>query len=41
MASSILFENTVILKNVPLGANDVQTMIFLLKSLIPNLLNTS
>ena len=33
MASSILFENTVILKNVPLGANDVQTMIILLKSL--------
>jgi len=33
MASSILFENTVVLKNVPLGANDVQTMIILLKSL--------
>ena len=33
MASSILFDNTVTLKNVPLGANDVQTMIVLLKSL--------
>jgi len=33
MASSILFDNTVTLKNVPLGTNDVQTMIILLKSL--------
>ena len=33
MASSILFDNTVTLTNVPLGANDVQTMIILLKSL--------
>ena len=33
MASSILFNNTITLKNVPLGANDVQTMIVLLKSL--------
>ena len=33
MASSILFEDTVTLKNVPLGANDIQTMIILLKSL--------
>ena len=33
MASSILFDSTVTLKNVPLGANDVQTMIILLKSL--------
>ena len=33
MASSILFDNTVTLTNVPLGANDVQTMITLLKSL--------
>ncbi len=33
MASSILFDNTVTLTNVPLGANDVHTMIVLLKSL--------
>ena len=33
MASSILFDNTVTLKNVPLSANDVKTMIILLKSL--------
>ena len=33
MASSILFEDTVTLTNVPLGANDIQTMIILLKSL--------
>ncbi len=33
MASSILFDNTITLKNVPLGANDIQTMIVLLKSL--------
>ncbi len=33
MASSILFENIVTLKNVPLGAKDVQTMVTLLKSL--------
>ena len=33
MASSILFDDTVTLRNVPLGANDIQTMIILLKSL--------
>ena len=33
MASSILFDDTVTLTNVPLGANDIQTMIILLKSL--------
>ena len=33
MASSILFDNTVTLTNVPIGASDVQTMIILLKSL--------
>ncbi len=33
MASSILFDNTVTLKNVPLGAKDIQTMIILLESL--------
>ena len=33
MASSILFDDTVTLTNVPLGANDIQTMIILLKYL--------
>ena len=33
MASSILFNNTITLTNVPLGANDIKTMIILLKSL--------
>ena len=33
MASSILFDDTVTLTNVPIGANDIQTMIILLKSL--------
>ena len=33
MASSILFNNTVTLENVPLGAKDIQTMIVLLESL--------
>jgi len=33
MASTILFNNTVTLKNVPIDTNDVQTMIVLLKSL--------
>ena len=33
MASSILFNSTVTLKNIPLGAKDIQTMIILLKSL--------
>jgi|TARA_B100002051_G_scaffold260669_1_gene281386 UDP-N-acetylglucosamine 1-carboxyvinyltransferase len=33
MASSILFNNTITLSNVPLGANDIKTMIILLKSL--------
>ena len=31
MASSILFNNTVTLKNVPLGAKDIHTMIILLE----------
>ncbi len=33
MASSILFKNTITLRNVPLEANDIKTMIVLLKSL--------
>ncbi len=33
MASSILFNNKITLTNVPLGANDIKTMIILLKSL--------
>jgi len=33
MASSILFDDTITLQNVPLGTNDVKTMIVLLKSL--------
>ncbi len=33
MASSILFDNTVTLKNVPIGAKDIETMIVLLRSL--------
>jgi len=33
MASTILFNNTVTLTNVPIDTNDVQTMIVLLKSL--------
>tara|TARA_Y100001970_G_C14161477_1_gene818801 strand:+ start:144 stop:1418 length:1275 start_codon:yes stop_codon:yes gene_type:complete len=33
MASSILFDNTVTLKNVPMGAKDIETMIVLLRSL--------
>ena len=33
MASSILFNNTITLTNVPLEANDIKTMIILLKSL--------
>ena len=32
MASSILFNNTVTLENVPLGAKDIQTMIVLFVS---------
>ncbi len=33
MAASILFDDTITLQNVPLGTNDVKTMIVLLKSL--------
>jgi len=33
MASSILFKNKITLKNVPIGANDIKTMIVLLESL--------